>query len=202
MIIRDDIIQGTSEWFVEHAGKPGASTFDKIITTKGGPSKQADNYALELAGKHLLGTMEQGYGSFAMQQGLDREAEARQYYEFTNGVEVQQVGMIYKDERQDRLCSPDGLMGKKGLEIKCPMLKTHMKYLVKKKMPVEYFTQVQGSLYITGFETWDFLSYFPGLDSFLITVERDEPFIEKLDKALDEFCMKIAMIVRRLKGGM
>ena len=200
MIIKGDIIQGSPEWFIEHAGKPGASSFSKIVTTKGELSKQANDYALQLAGEYLLGTVEHGYISFAMQQGLDREAEAREYYEFTNDVEIQQVGMIYKDERQDRLCSPDGLMNGKGLEIKCPMLKTHIKYLLDGKLPTEYFTQVQGSLYITGFETWDFISYYPGLDSFEITVERDEKFIEKLDKALDEFCMKIAMIIRKLKG--
>ncbi|MEA3436553.1 MAG: YqaJ viral recombinase family protein [Thermodesulfobacteriota bacterium] len=199
MIIKDDIIQGSPEWFIEHAGKPGASSFNKIVTTKGEPSKQSDDYALQLAGEYILGTVEQGYASFAMQQGLDRENEARQLYEIIHDAEIRQVGMVYKDERQDRLCSPDGLMNSRGLEIKCPVLKTHIKYLLDKKLPTDYFCQVQGSLYITGFETWDFMSYYPGLDPFLITVERNEPFIEKLDKALDKFCMKIAMTVRRLK---
>lgn len=207
MIVKSDIIQGSEEWFIEHAGKPGASSFNKIVTTKGELSKQADDYALQLAGEHLLGSMEHGYVSFAMQQGLDRENEARQYYEMVYDAEVQQVGMVYKDERQDRLCSPDGLViisnryATKGLEIKCPMLKAHIKYLLNKTFPIDYFCQIQGGLYITGFETWDFLSYYPGLDPFLITVERDEKFIEKLDKALDEFCMKIAMTIRKLKGG-
>lgn len=200
MIIRDDIEQGTNEWFIEHAGKPGASSYNKIVTTKGEPSKQAKDYALQLAGEYLLGTVEHGYVSFAMQQGLDREAEARQAYEFIHDVEVQQVGMIYKDERKDRLCSPDGLMKDKGLEIKCPMLKTHIKYLLDGKLPTEYFCQVQGSLYITGFHEWDFMSFYPGLKLFLITVKRDEKFIQKLDAALDKFCMDLVMLVRKLKG--
>jgi hypothetical protein len=199
MIIKDDITQGSPEWFAEHAGKPGVSSIGKILTTTGQLSKQAEEYAYQLAGEYILGTMEQGYVSFAMQQGLEREADARRYYEFVNDVQVQQVGMIYKDNRMDRLCSPDGLMQKKGLEIKSPMLKTHIKYLLDRKLPTEYFGQVQGSLYITGFDEWDFMSFYPGIEPLIITVERDEPFIKKLDAALDEFCFKIAMLVKKIK---
>ena len=199
MIIKEDIIQGSPEWFSEHAGKPGVSSVNKIITTTGKASKQADEYALQLAGEYLLGTMEQGYISYAMQQGLDREDEARQLYSMLYDVEIKQVGMVYKDERQDRLCSPDGMMNGTGLEIKCPMLKTHVKYLMDGKLPTEYFCQVQGSLYITGFDTWQFMSYYPGLKPLIITVERDEKFISLLDEALDEFCMKVAMTIKKLK---
>ena len=201
MIIRDDIEQGSPQWFQEHAGKPGASSYNKIVTTRGEPSKQANDYALQLAGEYLLGTVEYGYTSFAMQRGIEMEAEAREYYEFINDVEVQQVGMIYKDERQDRLCSPDGLMDGKGLEIKSPMLKAHIKYLLGGKLPTEYFCQVQGSLYITGFETWDFMSYYPGLKPFLITVRRDEKFISALATELDKFIDNLILTIRKIKGG-
>ena len=202
MIIIDDIAQGTPEWFQEHAGKPGASSFNKIVTTKGEPSKQAGDYALQLAGEYLLGTVEQGYVSHTMQLGIDREEEARNRYAWDYDAEVQQVGMIYLDERKDRLCSPDGLVVDKnrGFEIKCPILKTHIKYLLGGKLPTEYYTQVQGSMYITGFNEWDFYSYYPGLESLKITVERDERFINKLDKALDEFCFEVVKTIRKLKG--
>jgi len=199
MIVIDDIVQGTNEWLKEHAGKPGASSLGKIITTKAEPSKQADDYALELAGQMLLGTIEQGYISFAMQQGLDREAEARTAYEFIRDVEVKQVGMVYKDERKDRLCSPDGLLDGKGLEIKCPLLKTHLRYLLDGKLPLDYFQQVQGSLYITGFDEWDFMSFYPGIKPFITTVTRNEDFIKKLDTALDEFCFQVIKYYKKLR---
>jgi hypothetical protein len=199
MIIEQNIIQGSEQWFSAHAGVPGASSFNKIITTTGSPSKQADEYSLQLAGEYILGTMEHGYVSFAMQQGLDRESEARQYYEMVNDIEVEQVGMVFKDEKKDRLCSPDGLMHFKGLEIKCPMLKTHIKYLLDGKLPTEYFCQVQGSLYITGFDEWDFLSYYPGIKPFLITVGRNEAFITKLHEAMEQFLDKLYGLIRKLK---
>jgi len=202
MIVIDDIEQGTKAWFREHAGKPGASSFSKIVTTKGELSKQAKDYAYQLAGEYVLGTIEQGYVSHAMQIGMEREEEARNRYSWDYDVEIKQVGMIYKDERKDRLCSPDGLLeGKnKGIEIKCPMVKTHVKYLLNNKLPVEYFQQVQGSMYITGFDEWDFYSYYPRLEPLRITVERDEKFIGKLDRALDEFCFEVVKIVKKLRG--
>jgi len=98
MIPIDDIIQGSDAWFREHASKPGASSFDKIITTKGEPSKQAKEYAYQLAGEHLLGTVEQGgYTSHAMQIGIEREEEARDRYSFDYDADIKQVGMIYLD---------------------------------------------------------------------------------------------------------
>lgn len=201
-IIIDNITQGTPEWFREHAGKPGASSFNKIVTTKGEPSKQAKDYALQLAGEYLLGTVEQGYISHAMQIGIEREEEARNRFEWERDIEVKQVGMVYLDERKDRLCSPDGLIYEtdsiEGFECKCPILKTHIKYLLDGKLPTEYYTQVQGSLYITGVSYWWFMSYYPGLEPLIIRVERNEKFIEKLDKALDDFCFEIVKIIKKL----
>ena len=40
MLVMDEIEQLSPKWFQEHAGIPGASSFDKIVTTKGEQSKQ------------------------------------------------------------------------------------------------------------------------------------------------------------------
>ena len=57
---------------------------------------------------------------------MERRWRQRQgdLYSLVNDVEVEQVGLIYYDERKDRHASPDGIMDYKGLEIKCPMQKT------------------------------------------------------------------------------
>lgn len=199
MIIIDHIKQNTPEWKSLKAGRPSASNFNKIITTTGRPSKQADDYVLQLAGEYILETIEDSYTSYAMELGTQKEDEARQLYSILHDVEVKQVGMVYKDERKDRLCSPDGLMDGVGIEIKCPMLKTHVGYLLDKKLPTEYFCQVHGSMYITGFHEWEFMSYYPGLAPLIITVERDERFIKELNTQLDEFVYKLAVYIRKLK---
>ena len=47
---------------------------------------------------------------------------ARSIFEFKKGVEVKEVGFIYKDENKRAGISPDGLLVgvDEGLELKCP----------------------------------------------------------------------------------
>ncbi len=199
-----DMPQLSPEWFSEHAGKPGASSFNKIVTMKGEPSKQREGYLHQLAAEAITGKKEKTYMSAAMAEGIERENESRLLYELMEGVEVHQVGMVYPDEQKRYLCSPDGLvndLGKMhGLEMKNVIGKTQVAYLLKSKLPSEYFIQVQGSMLVTGFKRWDFFSYHPGLSPLHIKVKRDENFISKLAKELDTFCDQLALTIKKLNG--
>ena len=160
--------QRTEEWFRAIAGNPGASGISKIITNFGLPSKSATDYMYQLAGEVLAGKKEETYQSFAMQIGVERENEARQVFSMEKEVEVEQVSLIYKNEGMRYHASPDGLINDNaGLEIKCPMMKTQVKYLVEKDLPAEYFSQVQMSLYVSEREFWYFFSYYPELPLFI-----------------------------------
>lgn len=191
-MISVDMEQRSDEWIAARVGIPTASSFDKIITTKGEPSKQAQKYLYQLAGERVLHATEESFHSQMMDRGAERELEAIKFYELTNDVEIHRVGICYLDEEKNVACSPDGLVGDKGMvEIKCPMIATHVGYLLGGDLPSEYFQQVQGQLYITGREWCDFLSYYPGLKPFLIRVMRDEVFIKKLEVALGEFVKEL-----------
>lgn len=196
-----DCKQGEDEWFAEKAGVPSAGSFKKIVDSTGKPSKSRVDYLDQLADEAIRGSVERGYQSGPMSVGIEREEESRSLYELIHGVEVKQVGFIYPDEQKKYGCSPDGLPPGKGLEIKNPLGKTHVKYLRENKLPtgVGYFQQIQGSLLITGFDVWDFMSYVPGHKPFILQVERDEQFIAKLRAELDKFCLELAVMVRRLK---
>lgn len=181
--------QGSPEWFAARAGRPTASNFDKIITTKGEPSKQRQQYLYQLAGEAITGTPEATYSNSHMERGILLESEARAFYEFMTGNQVQQVGMCYQNEDKLFACSPDGLVGEiGGLEIKCPQMSTHIKYLLAGKLPTEYFQQVHGSIFVTGRAWWDFVSYYPGLPPVVVRVERDAEFCKLLEFALNDFC--------------
>ena len=197
MLILDDIEQGSEEWFAARIGIPSASVFDKIIGSQGKISTQQQKLIYQLAGERITGEKEESYTNGAMQRGTEFEPEARECFELITDLEVSEVGICYFDERKDRSCSPDGLIGtnpllaKQGLEIKCPSLAVHVEYLLRNKLPTAYFVQVQGSLYVTGCEQWHFLSYYPGMPPFHIVVERDEMWIAKLSKALDGFTVEL-----------
>lgn len=183
-----DCEQGSEEWYQARLGIPTSSEFSNIITpARGDYSKSATTYMHKLIAESLTGKEATGFMSEWMERGKEMEEEARLWYEFTQGVEVQRVGFIYRDDRKDAGCSPDGLLEAKGLEIKCVAPGTMVTYLLNGDMPREYIPQVQGSMLVTGLDEWDFLAYHPDFDPLLINVKRDDAYLEKLDKYLDKF---------------
>ncbi|MCE5227117.1 MAG: YqaJ viral recombinase family protein [Porphyromonadaceae bacterium] len=199
MIVIDDVEQNSPEWFALRLGNPGASNIDKIITPKGDVSKSRDDYMMTLAGELVCGKQEESYKSIAMMNGNEREESARQLFELAYGVEVKKVGLVYKDEKKLFHCSPDGLFLDSGLEIKCPMMKTHVRYLLENKLPSDYFGQVQMSMYVCESDDWYFMSYYEGLPPLILNVKRDEKYIEKLEPVLLNFCCDLGNMVEKLR---
>ena len=181
--------QGSDAWFEQRAGVPSASNFKRIVTSTGKPTSASvqQTYMYELVAE-WMGAREGGFQSEWMARGNELEPQARAYYRFLTDNDVTEVGTVFKDARREYSCSPDGLVGDVGgLEIKCPKASTHVKYLYANKMPAEYVAQVQGSMLVTGRKWWDFLSFHPDLEPFLIRVQRDDDYIHELQRQLASF---------------
>ena len=190
--------QRSPEWFAARIGIPTASNFADIMTTKGEPSKQREKYLLKLAGEKVSGTVQETFKSAAMEHGIITEDEARKMYELVSGNTVEQVGFCVSDDGYG--ASPDGLIGEDGcLEIKCPMIHTHVKYLLDGTLPTEYFQQVQGQLLVTGRKWCDFVSYFPGLKPLIVRVEPDKKFHATLHNSLVVFIEELNLIIEKIK---
>ena len=195
-----DVTQGTPEWHLARCGIPSASNFDKIVDIDGKPSKQRKKYLYQLAGERIAGKSEETYQNAAMLRGKELEAEARQFYELTNGVTVEQVGFCVTEGKVIFGASPDGLVGKDGLvEIKCPLIYTHVGYLLAEALPSDYIQQVQGQLLVTGRKYCDFISYFPGLKPLVVKVEPDKKFQKALAIELELFAKELNEIVEKIK---
>lgn len=194
-----DCEQGSEQWFKVRTGIPSASNFDKIITTEGKPSKQKEKYLYTVAGEKVSGIKEDTYQSFAMQQGVIKEEEARNYYKMLYDVEVQKVGFCVSDDGTYG-CSPDGLIGKDGgLEIKCPLIYTHVGYMIKGELLKDYYQQAQGSLFVTGRKWWDIMSYYAGLKPVIIRVLPDKAFHKALEVELEIFTKELNALIERIK---
>ena len=190
--------QGTQEWLDARLGCPSASQFCKLVTTAGKPSASADDYISELIAERITGEREPIYVNEWMQRGTELEPEARATYEFIHGVDVEEVGFILDDSGEFG-CSPDGLVGEDGgVEFKCPAPKNHIAWSRKGVCPSKHYAQVQGCLYITGREWWDFMSYHPDMKPFIVRVERNEEFIEKLAEQISLAVEEIKSEVRNL----
>lgn len=175
-----EAIQGSEEWLESRLGRPTASNFGKLITPTGKASASAQGYIDELIAQKITGEIPEFFKSEAMQRGNDLETVAKSLYEFTYDVEVKEVGLCLHDKYECG-ASPDGLIGLDGgLEIKCPLPHTHVSYLRDGGIPSKYIPQVQGCLWITEREWWDFMSYHPSMEDLIVRVYRDNAYITKL----------------------
>jgi hypothetical protein len=180
--------QGTPEWIANRIGLPTASQFGRIIQpTKLCMSTQAIGYIDELLAEWMLGRSLDEYIDQVMMRGMELEADAINFYEMQRDCEVTKVGLIVNDEGTVG-CSPDGTISiDGGLEIKCPLAKTHMGYLRRGMIDKKYVGQIQGALWITEREWWDVLSYNPFLPPALLRVHRDDKYIAALAKVMASF---------------
>lgn len=183
--------QGTEEWLTARLGIPTATGVSNIVTPSGKKSSAWTSYLAELVAESIEGLTE-GYKSTDMLRGNQLEEQARMAYEFATGNDVVQVGGVYRNADKDMMISPDGLIPtlRKGLEIKCPKMKTHIKYIIDGVVPSEYIIQVQVALWVTGYDSWDFVSYCPEYQKqtlFIHTAERDPVLMKAFDKYIPQF---------------
>lgn len=199
-MIEEKIQQRTDAWFKARCGIPTSSGFDKIITPKGEPSRQMQKYLYQLAGECVTGIKEESYINAAMQRGIDKEPEARKFYELIKGCKVKEAGICYIDKKKQFSCSPDGFVGSDGLvEIKCPEIWTHVGYMVNGGLYEDYFVQCQGQLFITRKKWVDVISYYPSLRPLIVRVKPDMTFITNLESSLHHFCRELDKVVSKIK---
>ena len=194
--------QNTLAWMELHIGLVSASGLGNLMTPefKRRTGEMAKTYLYRKVAEAwrnqiLLGTM----GAFDTEQGMVLEEEARPFFELESGKTVRTVGFITNDQNTCG-CSPDGLIEGEdcGLEIKCPAAHTHAKYLLEGILPLEYVTQVYGSLYVTGYPRWIFMSYRRKFPPFVIEIERDDEINAKIDDVVEDFCAKLADAKNRM----
>lgn len=183
MEIVRDIEQGTQEWLDIRSGLLSASKADVLVTPTGkvATGQKVTDYMNKLIAERMMGkSAESGFMSDAMQRGIELEEDARDWYSMATGEDVEEVTIVRDG---DYSCSPDGLIfdGEnidKGLEIKCPLAHTHVGYLRAGKVPTKYIPQLQMSMFVCDVNEWDFLSYHPDIEPLLITVQRDQEWID------------------------
>jgi putative phage-type endonuclease len=197
MIILTDE-QGSPEWLASRLGRPSASNFGRLVTGNGKPSSSAESYINEMIAERLTGRSKPFYTNEHMERGNALEPEAREAYEFITDLEVVETGFILHDSEEFG-CSPDGLVAEQGgLEIKCPSDSVHVSYLRAGKVPAKYYQQVQGCMWITGREWWDFMSYHPEMPHLLVRAHRNEKYIEAMAEQVEAAVETIVKETERL----
>jgi hypothetical protein len=184
-----NVEQGTPEWFRLRLGKPSASRFRDCVTPTGKPSSSVEKYMHELLAERLSMKRFEGFDTFHMKRGRELEPQAADVFSFQTDLTCREVGFV-TDDKEAVGCSPDRLVGDIGLEIKCPMHTTQVKYLIdyhsKNEMPPEYYAQVQGTMWIMDLPEYWFMSYHPDLPNLIMKVPRDDKYIAGLQAAIEK----------------
>jgi len=122
----------------------------------------------------LLAPEEPQYYNSNMERGNEVEPQAVMAYAERIGKSVNDDDFVYTsvggfvfftDEDYNAGGTPDIIIGKTICEIKCPLSKTHLEYLMirdaeelKKAVP-QYYSQMQMNMWLTGAENGVFISY-------------------------------------------
>lgn len=193
--------QGTPEWKEERLGVPSASCFKKIVNKKGERSKQRLGYMYILAGEIITGEQHKGYYGKQMELGNEREDESRSYFEITTGLDVEQVGFCYKDEKRLFGASPDGLIGNDaGFESKNAEPHLQAQRINEGWSDTDHHRQVQGCMLVTGRKLWYLVSYCRGMKQVVLEIKRDDDFIRKLEIELIIFHKDLHELVESIQA--
>jgi putative phage-type endonuclease len=186
--------QGTNEWFAARLGKVTASRAADVMTKKGSAARA--NLSAQLVLERITNTKGESFSSAAMQWGVDQEPFARAAYEAHSGVWVDTVGFVQHPTIERAGASPDGLVGHDGLvEIKCPNTATMIDTLLTGKVPGNYATQMQMQMACTGRAWCDYAVFDSRMpvkaQLFVKRVQRDQKFIDDLNKEIIEFLAEV-----------
>lgn len=204
MKIYTEVVQGTLEWLTVRAGKVTASELKNIITPNFAirTGEMPQTYLYKKVAEAYLGKPlpDEDFSSYHTENGVLLEDEARKFFCFNyDHAKLHNAGFVEHDDGRFG-CSPDALIGEdSGLEIKAPMSKTHVKYLLNGELPPEYAPQVHGSIYATGRKSWKFMSYARKFPAFVLTVQRDEEIMARIAEALAGFYAKFDEAMAKMK---
>lgn len=189
--------QKTDEWLIERLGKITGSMYSKVL----GGAVGRRTYLMELA-TEILTSEVRTFESNATRYGTESEDEAKRQYEFETGNVIEETGFILHPSYDFTGVSPDGLIGDEGgVEFKCPYNPTYHTKTVVDGMPKEHKAQVQGALWVTGRQWWDFVSYCPKMPvGKQLYVERQYPdgaYLEELENKVLTFKSDLDIILEK-----
>jgi hypothetical protein len=199
--------QRTAAWHAERAGKFTGSKFvDLVARNKKTGEKLAawDNLIWQVVTERMTGVQDEGPDSFSLRWGREVEPYACEAYELATGNIVTKSAFVTHPQYPFAGASPDGLIGiDGGLEMKSPKnSRVHLERFMT-GMPDDIRPQVQGNIWVTAREWWDFVSYDPRMPEshrlLRIRINRDEAFIKLIEQSVLEAEEEACALLDRLQ---
>lgn len=191
LVTYPDILQGTPEWDDARRGMVTASAVGQLLTATGKVASNETSRALTtlLVAERITGHTDPTYLSDDMVRGLMDEPRATAKYAEHFGVEVVEMGFMYREFDGVRIgYSPDGLVGEDGcIEIKSRRQKKQLKTVLDDAVPAENMAQIQCALLVSGRAWCDYVSYSGGMAMWTKRVLPDPDWHEAIVAAVVAF---------------
>lgn len=177
--------QGTPAWNEARRGVISASCADACLAAR--DTKKRREYVWKIADDL------EGIPDFEDEEtppwfldGRYYESYARGWYSFRKGVDVETTGFVVHDDYNWIGCSPDGVIPSQrgGLEIKYrKRISTFDQHAKIEVLPRPLKAQIQTSLFVTGYDWWDYVNYWRDDDNevekgHVQRVWRDQSYID------------------------
>ena len=193
-------IQGSDAWFEARRGRATASCFSAVLAKGQGLTRK--RYLRKIVGERLTGKVGESFSNVHTDRGTEQEPFARMAYEAKTGNIVEEVGFIQHDSLMAG-CSPDGLIDAVGgCEIKSVVRDVQIETVDRGGYPSEHVAQIQGCIWVSGREWFDFVSYSPelpdNLSLYIFRVERDEEYIKNLELEVRVFLREADQMYQKL----
>jgi hypothetical protein len=160
-----EVPQGSEAWRTIRLGCLTGSRCSPVMVEKR-PSATRDTLLAELIiERRTHRSARKEYQTDAMEQGIDREAEARREVEAEMGDVVTQVGFCYWVGRYMG-CSPDGVVGPfdELVSIKCRELRAHYDHVRYGTIPADARRQMAHEMLVTGCRVHNYCSFNPDFE--------------------------------------
>ncbi|MCH2045669.1 MAG: YqaJ viral recombinase family protein [Saprospiraceae bacterium] len=206
----DRLQQGSDEWLKARLGVFTASSAAKLVCTST-LTLTALDYIRKKALEEITGQQQDVITiNAAMQHGIDCEPIAAARYAECKNEMLAETGLDLWSENNQVGASFDRVILNKNaaIEIKCPALHTHCKYMEietaadLKKVAKNYYWQIMQQMLVGSFDYIDFVSFCPSLDVkelFILRVERNDKDIQQLKKCLLKAIQKKQQLVKLYK---
>jgi hypothetical protein len=158
----------------------------------GEPGAKRIAYRRELIAERILGRAADHFVTRYMEEGSEREAEARSMYEAATEQLVVPVNFVLHPIFDFSGATPDGLVGSDGLlEIKSPKPETLLEWLETSQVPDEYVKQCQWEMVCCERQWADFYGWYPGMPHFVVRIPRDEELISSMEAEAEKLHMEV-----------
>jgi hypothetical protein len=210
-----DVQQGSADWSKLRTVIPTASRFADVMTpAKMNMAAGRKKYACQIVAARLLNWQPDSLSKIQqIEEGKEKEPFAVAQLELVREVETKKIGFITTNNGRFG-ASPDRVVMTGdtvaiAIECKCPTIPTQFEYLLAEKLAkmepksdaaAEYRCQRQGQLLIAEADEAIFYSYNERMPACYVRSHRDEPFIKRLDQALEQFHEELEELTEFARG--